>query len=706
VARQRRRSKQRKRPRPGGHPARQAAALRRPTTVAVPDTLAERAFAEARRRTDEMLSVDTPPERLAELLAEQFRGLPAPAGLTLRLKRDGSEDRVRAVAAELQRLDPDSVTALTLAAEVARLIDDDPDRGNELLDRALDAFSDPEGSFGLARHLLAAGRSLDTIELVRELLAEEPDDEEVQDVYAAALGQMQRRVDAGEQVGRPEREELDRFSDRTGLYALRDAMRVLVEERRPELQARLDASIRDWMGRLLEAQDGDVEELLGLGSDDPERSETLLRFAIEHAWLLDDEEDEAEADQFGLEREIEKSGALMALLASDPTVGPEISHAAGDWLQSVTYGLWQVPDPEPGPGLWLTDIVSGARRYVAVPSEQLPGMNRWSVILAAVVSLDGVWRSTGAIVLLRPSEGDAAAEWVHDAGAAMAQSLAGKRGRRPSRRREPDPHGVLAEVSEPVDPAVAGLLSKVLGSLLPGIVGEVWRRRQTGPKLTNTEGHHLQLIEAQVAVSDPAGVARRLAIHPDFRTEDEGELSWWGRELTDTERAGMAAQIRALAGEGEAIEEPDEPQRWLRGRVHLEPDRLGVSVNSKERLQALLELLSELDADPQLRRRSVIDPAQDMPPIRLGAPMPFGASKDAVDAWQSLWPKERVPALGGVTPRSAARRQQSRPRLEAVLREFEHDSYALARAGKPAPDLNRLRAELGMKRWWQPPPEP
>ncbi len=407
---------------------------------------------------------------------------------------------------------------------------------------------------------------------MRELLAEEPDDEEVQDVYAAALGQMQRRVDAGEQVGRPEREELDRFSDRTGLYALRDAMRVLVEERRPELQARLDASIRDWMGRLLEAQDGDVEELLGLGSDDPERSETLLRFAIEHAWLLDDEEDEAEADQFGLEREIEKSGALMALLASDPTVAPEISHAAGDWLQSVTYGLWQVPDPEPGPGLWLTDIVSGARRYVAVPSEQLPGMNRWSVILAAVVSLDGVWRSTGAIVLLRPSEGDAAAEWVHDAGAAMAQILAGKRGRRPSRRREPDPHGVLAEVSEPVDPAVAGLLSKVLGSLLPGIVGEVWRRRQTGPKLTNTEGHHLQLIEAQVAVSDPAGVARRLAIHPDFRTEDEGELSWWGRELTDTERAGMAAQIRALAGEGEAIEEPDEPQRWLRGGPEPRPD--------------------------------------------------------------------------------------------------------------------------------------
>jgi hypothetical protein len=99
----------------------------------------------------------------------------------------------------------------------------------------------------------------------------------------------------------------------------------------------------------------------------------------------------------------------------------------------------------------------------------------------------------------------------------------------------------------------------------------------------------------------------------------------------------------------------------------------------------------------------VIDPAQDMPPIRLGMPMPFGASQASVDAWQEMWPEERVPALGGATPRSASRRAQSRPQLEAVLREFEHDAYVLARAGRPAPDLERLRAELTMERWWEPP---
>jgi hypothetical protein len=426
---------------------------------------------------------------------------------------------------------------------------------------------------------------------------------------------------------------------------------------------------------------------------------------MEHAWLLDGDADEDEGAGLApeLEPEVEQSGAPLALLATDPDVSAEISSAAREWLGTVTYGLWQVSDPEPGPGLWLTDIVTGVRRYAAIPPEQLPGMSRWSVLLGALVSLDGVWRSTGAVVLLRPSEGDSAAEWVHEASVALAKELAGKRGRRSGRRREPEPHGVLVAIAESLEPQIAVLMSKVLGSLLPAIAGEVWRRRAAGPKLTNTDGHRLRLITARVAVNDPPAVAARLAAHADFRTEDAGELSWWGRELTEIEREGALAQMRSLADDGEPIEEPEEPQRWLRGRLEPHPDGFEVSVNSEERLQTLVELLRELGADPELGRRSVIDPAQDMPPIRLGMPLPFGASQDAVDAWQSLWPDERVPALGGATPRTASRRTQSRPRLEAVLREFEHDAYVLARAGRPAPDPQRLRDELEMDRWWEPP---
>ena len=149
--------------------------------------MAELAFAEARRRSEEALSPHTPPERVAALLVEQFENLPSPPGLVIRVGRDGSEERVRVVAAEVARLAPGSVTALTLAAEVANAFDHDPARVDELLDEALDAVVDRDGNVELAQHMLASGREPDAIELVREVLLDEPEDEDAQEVYGWAL---------------------------------------------------------------------------------------------------------------------------------------------------------------------------------------------------------------------------------------------------------------------------------------------------------------------------------------------------------------------------------------------------------------------------------------------------------------------------------------------------------------------------------------
>ena len=107
---------------------------------------AELGFAEARRRSEEALSPDTSPARVAALVVEEFEDLPSPPGLAIRLRRDGSEERAKAVAAEVQRLAAASVSAVTLPGEVAGAFDYDPGRVDELLDEALDAFVDPDGS--------------------------------------------------------------------------------------------------------------------------------------------------------------------------------------------------------------------------------------------------------------------------------------------------------------------------------------------------------------------------------------------------------------------------------------------------------------------------------------------------------------------------------------------------------------------------------
>ena len=231
-------------------------------------------------------------------MVEEFEDLPSPPGLAIRLRRDGSEERARAVAAEVQRLAPGSVTALTLAAEIAGAFDEDHGRAADLLDEALDAPADPAGTVELAQHMLAAGRQLDAIELVREVLDDEPEEEDAQEVYGWALEELHRRRGAGEKLGPAESAELDRFADRTGLYALRDAMRVLVEERRPELRGLVAGSVGGWMEQLHAAEGREADDDFGLETEDEERSEVLLRFAIEHAWLMDGDPDEDEGNDF------------------------------------------------------------------------------------------------------------------------------------------------------------------------------------------------------------------------------------------------------------------------------------------------------------------------------------------------------------------------------------------------------------------------
>ncbi len=241
--------------------------------------------------------------------------------------------------------------------------------------------------------------------------------------------------------------------------------------------------------------------------------------------------------------------------------------------------------------MWLTDLVSGVRRYAAIPPEQLEGASRWSVLMGALVALDGTWRSTGALVQMRPAEADWAAELAREAALDLAEALTDKRVRpRTGRRKAPEPHGVLAEQTSAASSEVAEMMSQVLGNLIPAIAGELWRRRAAGPTLTNSDGHRLRLITAVVKVNDRAAAAERLAAHQDFRTEEDGELSWWGRELSQIERQSALAHLRAQLAEADG-EEPEEAPRWLRGRLRPREGGFEIEVNSEERVAFLLEPL-------------------------------------------------------------------------------------------------------------------
>ncbi len=335
--------RQRKR-RPGGRPCRWALRER----LSAEEREFERAVAEMNRPAQEALSPDTSPERIATLLVEDFEDLPSPVGFVQTLKEHGSSERVSAVAAEARRLAPGSVTALTIAAEVARTVDRDLERASALLDQALEVYVDPDGVAELAQHMLEAERATDALVLLQERLLDEPEDEDSQEVCGWTLERIHRRLQEGEKLEREEREALARFSGRGLLYRFREALGRYVEER-PELQELIVVTVGMWLEELREAEEDEHAggEMGGDGLE--ERYEGIPRLAIERAWLLEGEvyEDEEDDFQSELAPELKQSGAPLALLATDPDTSPELARprACGFRPAATACGRSQIPIP-------------------------------------------------------------------------------------------------------------------------------------------------------------------------------------------------------------------------------------------------------------------------------------------------------------------------------------------------------------------------
>lgn len=666
---------------------RRARAARAKTVPAAKQrTLQERALeAEAQRRLDELFSDAAPVERSAELILERLQARPVPAGITRFFLVASSAERARAAAAEVHRRAPGSATALTLAADTAFVLDDDQAKASALLDRALEVIADDEARVTLASHLLEIGRAAQALELVEPVLLDTPEDADAEAIRAQALALAYARSGGDDPPGRcpcwsgrdwedccapAERAALDRFEDRGALQGLGAGLAAFLAH---------EAPVAEQVAR-------DVEEWLRGDEEDDERA-ALVTMATEHAWLMGDE-DEDEEPQGPLDRR-----APLALFARDRATPAAHAAAARRWLSHCRYGLWQVVDPQPAPGIWLTEISTGVRHYAALTPDHLDALGRWSVLLGPLVAVDGTWRSAGAVVSLRPSEGDAAADTLEQMASEIGDALTGGRiVRRPPRSGPVLPYGVLVGPREAESADVARLVSSIAGNAVPWLVAEVRDQRNESPRLCNTDGDRLCVVSAHVGVDDPAATARRLASHADVE-EDDGTLVWWGRELDSLERATMLAGVRAQHG---GVPEQDGPQRWLRGRIQRHDDGFEVEVNSRERFEGLLEIIRELGGEPRISRKLVFDPTEDLPSLRRGPLFPFAASRQSNAAWCEHWPDQPLSALGGRTPRQVARRERDQPLLEALLREFEHDADLMTRRGVEVPDIGGLRRTLQM----------
>lgn len=641
-------------------------------------------------RLSRIYDPETSAAELAVLLGEHYQGVPVAGLLASALLREGSSLARLQDAAELilSSQDAPALTALTFAAAVAGAAGDAGEE-QRLIAQALaaaDEAADPDVRLEVVDFISTSGHAAEAVELLEPRLKEAPDDDFASDLYGVAIERAYATARADETAAR-ERAAVDRFADRTDLVALRDAVGAFLDG--TELGEAVRAQVTE---ELSETDDLDWS---------PEGRVAFGKLAEELAWLTvnpGQDEDKTPDDTGDLLADDNPAGVPLLAFAADPSTPSALAARALAWHEHIHYGLWRIENPVPAPGLRCTDIVSGTERYVEFPAGAAARLPRWTVWLGGIVPVDGVWRSTGAGVRLSPAEADAVAESIDEAALGMLQALAGE----PEVPPTPipfghaKPHGVYADDQEPVSAEMTGMMGKVAGAMITGIVADVHRYRATPPAIANTDGDPMCLISATIAVEE--GTAGQLAARPDF-DRDSGEpdrVTWWGALIPDGQRKAMMAEAMAqLRDEGhQDVETSGGPQRWVRGVLRVRGREITVEVNSRQRLTRLLDVLRKVGGNPVVTSEKRIDPAQDFA-WPVGQRAAQGGAAAAAEGWEKFWLDEKVPALLGRTPRQAARGRE-RPYLEAMLRQFEYEAGLLAADGKTGIDTAWLREQLDM----------
>jgi hypothetical protein len=239
-------------------------------------------------------------------------------------------------------------------------------------------------------------------------------------------------------------------------------------------------------------------------------------------------------------------------------------------------------------------------------------------------------------------------------------------------------------------------MAKLRAATADGTLFRIWQEivdaadARPAPRLQNTDGEDfiLTVDRFDIAAGKAAEVVAGLLDLPDAR-RDEGEDD--GAVTVSFVREGNAKGVLTTT---------------LIGRGVVEGGLLRLETNSTQRADRLRRLVAErLGAHVSFRIREHTDPASRVaegaargarpaPPEPMPPEVLEVVKRMQAEHYRS-WLDEEIPALGGLTPREAAKRKGApRKSLELLLAEIEH-----AEAGQPEQqrfDVSVLRRELGV----------
>jgi hypothetical protein len=357
--------------------------------------------------------------------------------------------------------DPPGLEVLAWAAEAAWLGGDAGEERRCL--RAMLARTAPGAAGGadgmgewtaVLRQVGEHGRPGEAIDLLEPYLRDHPDDDTAAYCHFSLLLAADKMGEPGER----DRAALERFADHSRIAAFRKAVGAYLAAC-PELgtfvEARAAADLGALPGRLL-----------------PEPVLAECAALVFEATLHGADLSAAGLSEMQAIRRVKTRGTLpqtaLRLMAGDPQTLPDDARRALQWAEHGQYGLWQLHDPVPSPGVSARDLATGTSRYLSFPPGALDGAARWSVWLGAAVPLDGTWRVTGTGIMLSPDEADAVAEALSREVSRVIQSadqeipLIEMEGPEPVPYGSAAPHGCRWDFASPPGGTWAGITGSVL----------------------------------------------------------------------------------------------------------------------------------------------------------------------------------------------------------------------------------------------------
>jgi hypothetical protein len=333
------------------------------------------------------------------------------------------------------------------------------------------------------------------------------------------------------------------------------------------------------------------------------------------------------------------------------------------WLlaqQRAWLSIWEVLEVEPGKSVTVRDLLSGDERHVHEVRGSATLVER-DAVLGRVVDHEGVSVFCGTHP--RPLPPFEAAEVL-------------RRARSKLRRQSAVPVEKLRKVS----------VGRFLIARWEEAVDDLDARTSIPPRLSNTDGDDLLLTTDHFSFESGA------------RAEVEGRLR--GLEGSQPPEEGGEDCFTFLRS-GNAVHQDWEntviATAWLSGySMRLETNSIARADELLRRIEkacrGLIRHRAREHSDPlALAQRS----RQREPESNLPTKENQLLVRELKERHYGNWPDQPLPALGGKTPRQAARTRDGRAQLDLLLRQFEHNEGQLPTAERV--DIRSLRTLLGLQ---------